>query len=53
MGELREGETAISGISYRGIQAVAYFSVRVARQMEKIGEAGTFGAHVMAPWWAL
>jgi len=46
-------ESSVKGISLRGIQADAYFSVRVVRQLERFQKSGGYIAHIMAPWWSL
>lgn len=50
---MSDTESSVTGISLRGIQADAYFSVRVVQQLERFQESGGNIAHIMAPWWSL
>ena len=50
---MNEAEQALTGISYRGIQADAYFSLRVILQLRDLGAAGSYVAQILAPWYAL
>ncbi|WP_413320304.1 hypothetical protein AA0Z99_05735 [Agrococcus sp. 1P02AA] len=47
-----EVERARTGISFRGIQADAYFAVRLLRHLNGAGSVGGALALVMAPWWS-
>lgn len=53
MDAMNEAERALTGISFRGIQADAYFSVRIIRQLDNLGDARAYVAHIMSPWWAM
>jgi hypothetical protein len=48
-----DARQALGAISFRGVQADAYFSVRVLLQLDGLGEAGAHIAHIMTPWWAM
>ncbi|MFT2690791.1 hypothetical protein [Clavibacter zhangzhiyongii] len=46
-------EDSRTTVAFYGMQADAYFAVRMIRQMQFLGDAAPYLAHVMTPWWAL
>jgi hypothetical protein len=46
-------EDSRTTVAFYGMQADAYFAVRMIRQMQLFGDAAPYLAHVMTPWWAL
>lgn len=43
----------MAGIGYRAVRADAWFTIRILRQLDSLGDAGALVPTVMAPWWSM